>query len=136
PFHMNTILGNPNSACGTSQVYIENWATAALYIYTPYRPNQAALNAQWGVGDAWSTYGNRNFYLFFQEWFGSTANPALTGKPFIDATYTQNSWLGAPLTDYNWSPSSGGGAVRGYENGAITWQVGSNIAYVISGDVR
>lgn len=58
--------------CGTSDVYIENLATASLYTYTPYRPNQAALNAGWGTGDKCSSYGNRNFYMFYKLWFGST----------------------------------------------------------------
>lgn len=78
PFQANTIQWNPNAACGTSQVYIENWATAALYIYTPYRPNQAALNAGWGTGDSCSSYGNRNFFLFYNTWFGKTEMPAGT----------------------------------------------------------
>lgn len=72
PFQTNTIQWNPNLSCGTSDVYIENWATAALYIYTPYRPNQAALDAGWGTGDGCSSYGNRNFFLFYTTWFGST----------------------------------------------------------------
>ncbi|MGJ0203214.1 hypothetical protein [Leucobacter sp. gxy201] len=76
----NTIQWHPNVACGTSQVYIENWATAALYIYTPYRPNQAALDAGWGTGDSCSTYGNRNFYLLFTTWFGNAQAP--DGTPF------------------------------------------------------
>lgn len=65
---------NPNSACGRSEVYIENRATAALYRYTPYQPNVAALAAGYGTGDGCSAYGNRNFYLFFVDWFGSTQN--------------------------------------------------------------
>lgn len=73
PGRYNTIQWHPNAGCGTSQVYIENWATASLYIYTPYRPNQAALNAGWGTGDACSSYGNRNFFNFYSSWFGSTA---------------------------------------------------------------
>ncbi len=60
------------SSCGHSNVYIENQATAALYIYTPYRPNQAALNNLRGTGDACSAYGNRNFWRLFSDWFGST----------------------------------------------------------------
>lgn len=68
----NTILWNPNAACGTSQVWIENQATAGLYIYTPYRPNQAALNNLYGTGDSCSSYGNRNFWRMFNDWFGST----------------------------------------------------------------
>lgn len=67
----NTILWNPNAGCGTSSVYIVNQATAGLYIYTPYRPNQAALNNLYGSGDGCSSYGNRNFWRIFVEWFGS-----------------------------------------------------------------
>ncbi len=63
---------SPNSACGRSEVYIENRATAALYRYTPYQPNAAALNAGYGIGDGCSAYGNRNFYLYFNSWFGDS----------------------------------------------------------------
>lgn len=66
----NTILWHPNASCGTSQVYIENQATAALYIYTPYRPNAAAMNNLYGTGDSCSSYGNRNFWRLFTDWFG------------------------------------------------------------------
>jgi hypothetical protein len=69
---MNTIQWSTKATCGSSQVYIENSATAALYIYTPYRPNQAALDAGWGMGNECSSYGNRNFYLFYNTWFGDT----------------------------------------------------------------
>lgn len=68
----NTILWSPNAACGTSSVYIDNQATAGLYDYTPYRPNAAALANLYGLGDACSSYGNRNFWVFFTDWFGST----------------------------------------------------------------
>ena len=63
---------NPSSYCGGTNVLIENRATAALYRYTPYQPNAAALAAGYGNGDSCSAYGNRNFYLFFTNWFGST----------------------------------------------------------------
>lgn len=63
---------NPNAACGSAPVYVENTATAALYYYTPYQPNRAALNAGYGEGDGCSAYGNRNFYQYFTDWFGST----------------------------------------------------------------
>ncbi len=63
---------NPSSSCGGTNVYIENRATSALYRYTPYQPNAAALSAGYGMGDACSAYGNRNFYLYFTDWFGST----------------------------------------------------------------
>ena len=68
----NTINWNPNSGCGTSQVFIQNQATAGLYVYTPYRPNSAALSNLYGTGDSCSAYGNRNFWRIFTDWFGST----------------------------------------------------------------
>lgn len=64
------VLWHPNSACGSSPVFIENAATAALYNYTPYQPNAAALANLGGVGDACSSYGNRNFWVFYTRWFG------------------------------------------------------------------
>ena len=71
PFDYN-LQYHPNTGCGTVGTRIENRATASLYSYTPYRPNQAALNAQYGHGDGCSSYGNRNFWMFFSDWFGST----------------------------------------------------------------
>ena len=66
------ILYNPNANCGSSPVYIANKATSALYYYTPYQPNAAALRAGYGTGDGCSAYGNRNFYNYFTDWFGPT----------------------------------------------------------------
>jgi hypothetical protein len=69
----NTILYQANSpGCGSSTVFIENQATANLYIYTPYQPNQAALDNLYGSGDSCSAYGNRNFWRMFNDWFGPT----------------------------------------------------------------
>ncbi|WP_349426765.1 hypothetical protein [Microbacterium sp. LWS13-1.2] len=70
---------NPDAACGSSPVYIQNQATANLYYYTPYQPNAAALRAGYGEGDACSSYGNRNFFQYFTDWFGSTTGG---GNPF------------------------------------------------------
>ncbi len=61
-----------NASCGSSTVTIANRATAALYNYTPYQPNAAALANMYGTGDSCSTYGNRNFWRYFTDWFGST----------------------------------------------------------------
>lgn len=66
------ILYHPNRACGSSPVYVQNQATANLYYYTPYQPNGPALAAGYGTGDGCSSYGNRNFYNYFTDWFGST----------------------------------------------------------------
>jgi hypothetical protein len=62
---------NPASSCGSSPVFVANQATADLYYYTPYQPNAAALAAGTGTGDDCSAYGNRNFYHYFTEWFGT-----------------------------------------------------------------
>ncbi|MCD2444055.1 cell wall-binding repeat-containing protein [Agromyces sp. SYSU K20354] len=76
----NRILFHPDAArCGGSNVTIKNSATAALYYYTPYQPNAAALSNLYGTGDACSSYGNRNFWRMYRDWFGdprvSTAIP-------------------------------------------------------------
>ncbi|MBR0480279.1 hypothetical protein IJJ46_00415 [Candidatus Saccharibacteria bacterium] len=80
PLGNNYVQYNPNSGCGGTTVNIKNLATSSLYRYTPYQPNQAALNAGYGTGDGCSAYGNRNFYLYFSDWFydptdDSTASP-------------------------------------------------------------
>lgn len=67
---------SPNAACGTRPVTIRNQATANLYYYTPYTPNGAALTNLRGTGDACSAYGNRNFWVYFNDWFGSPTAPA------------------------------------------------------------
>lgn len=72
PGRVADVRYHPNAACGSSPVYIENQATANLYYYTPYQPNAAALAAGYGTGDACSAYGNRNFFSYFTDWFGST----------------------------------------------------------------
>lgn len=75
----NYIQYNPNSGCGGSTVYLETNATAALYNYTPYQPNSAALNNLYGLGDGCSAYGNRNFWRLYNDWFGSTEFPQPLG---------------------------------------------------------
>ena len=70
----NWVRYHPNASCGGAYVYIENEATALLYIYTPYQPNEAALKADGGEGDACSSYGNRNFALIYRGWFGDPAD--------------------------------------------------------------
>lgn len=57
--------------CGSSPVTIRNKATASLYYYTPYQPNAAALANLYGEGDRCSSYGNRNFWRMYTDWFGS-----------------------------------------------------------------
>jgi len=71
PYQTNNILWNvAPTGCGGSDVYLQSKATAALYTYTPYQPNQAALNNMYGTGDGCSSYGNRNFWRVYTDWFG------------------------------------------------------------------
>lgn len=62
---------HPRSSCGTKSFLLQNQATANLYYYTPYTPNDAALGNLYGTGDSCSAYGNRNFWRFYHDWFGS-----------------------------------------------------------------
>ncbi|TFD53382.1 hypothetical protein E3T46_03445 [Cryobacterium sp. Hh11] len=73
----NAVRFHPNTACGSSNVLIQNRATAALYYYTPYQPNSSALENLGGVGDGCSAYGNRNFWVHYTNWFGPTTGPPL-----------------------------------------------------------
>jgi len=73
--------------CGGQNIFIENKATAALYTYTPYQPNQASLNNMYGTGDNCSSYGNRNFWRVFTDWFDSTTVPR-SNVYIPDGTYT------------------------------------------------
>ncbi len=70
---INNIQYHPNAACGGTDVNIENRATAALYTYTPYQPNAVALSNIYGSQtDGCSSYGNRNFWRIYRDWFGHT----------------------------------------------------------------
>lgn len=84
---VNSILWSPNTSCGASNVYIENGATAALYNYTLYRPNAAALNNLYGTGDGCSAYGNRNFWRYFNDWFGSVSAAPYAATPAGQSPY-------------------------------------------------
>lgn len=86
----NFIRYSPDASCGGSNVNIQNRATQALYNYTPYQPNQGALNAGWGTAHC-GAYGNRNFYLYFTSWFGSTRTPPLRWEPVQQNSYTDSS---------------------------------------------
>lgn len=68
----NYIQYNPNAACGGTNIYIQNQATAGLYNFTPYQPNPSALSNLYGSGDSCGAYGNRNFWRIYNDWFGST----------------------------------------------------------------
>lgn len=84
---------SPNAACGSTSVLVQNYATAALYSYTPYQPNAAALANLNGTGDGCSSYGNRNFWVYYSSWFG---DPLGSGEG-----------VGAVAIDQAWAASGG-----------------------------
>jgi len=103
------IQWHPDRArCGTGPVYIANKATEALYYYTPYQPNAAAMRAGYGTGDSCSSYGNRNFYNYFTDWFGSTQKPPAPAvvppdmTQFVVAVDSTGVAWGYPYADSRW----------------------------------
>lgn len=72
PDSWNSSTSSWQNVCGGTTVDIQNRATQALYNYTPYQPNAASLAAGYGTGDSCSSYGNRNFFAYFTDWFGPT----------------------------------------------------------------
>lgn len=113
---------HPNAACGGTNLNIRNYATAALYNYTPYQPNRSALNNLYGSGDGCGSYGNRNFWRDYTDWFGSTIS--IDPLAEIDSAYAATGGAGGPLGAAgavpNCTPSSASCA-RTYAGGAIYW---------------
>jgi len=86
----NYIRYNPDASCGGTTVNIQNRSTQALYNYTPYQPNPGALSSGWGTSHC-GAYGNRNFYLYFTDWFGTTKTPAFSSQPTFQQLYSDSS---------------------------------------------
>ncbi|MGV9769744.1 FG-GAP-like repeat-containing protein [Microbacterium sp. NPDC003461] len=106
----SNVLWHPNASCGSAPVLIENAATAALYYYTPYQPNQASLAAGYGEGDACSSYGNRNFYNYYTDWFGSTREAGGQQKPTVASLNATSHLLAVDGGGTMWAyPSDGRG---------------------------
>ena len=136
PYQNNAILWNVvERGCGSGNVYIQNKATAALYTYTPYQPNGAALNNMYGTGDNCSAYGNRNFWRVFWDWFGSSR---LTVQGLIKDRYVQlgaeNGVLGqATLNEVR---LRGDGWWQAFQNGAIIGTGGTGFWESLNGPLR
>ncbi|NCU29252.1 hypothetical protein EOM60_01430 [Candidatus Saccharibacteria bacterium] len=117
---------NPNAWCGGTIVNIQNRATSALYRYTPYQPNQSALNAGYGTGDGCGAYGNRNTYALFTDWFGSSTSGVYLdiakASQDIDKLHSQQSNqmaspVGNAIPEYDSAPR----VWRNYEKGVAIW---------------
>jgi hypothetical protein len=140
----NYIQYSPNASCGGSTVFIQNQATASLYIYTPYQPNAAALNNLYGTGDACSAYGNRNFWRMYNDWFGTTFaddtnTPHPNGTLVTDGmgVYVVNGgtrqWIRSPAVfesyRYDWN------RIKKASSGDLALPLGSNIDTLAPGTV-
>ena len=77
----NILWNVEETGCGSAPIDIKNVATASLYVYTPYQPNAASIAAYPGEGDKCSSYGNRNFFYMFRQYFGSTGGGAPIAGP-------------------------------------------------------
>lgn len=119
------ILYHPNSRCGTKQVRIRNAATHALYIYTPYTPNDAALANLAGSGDSCSSYGNSNFWEYYQYWFNAKEN--LASDVASLARSVTNSW-GALVDDSSCSATANSCSFD-YTNAIATWSINGGTKY-------
>ncbi|WP_322409604.1 hypothetical protein [Microbacterium invictum] len=117
----NNILYSPTLSCGTKSVYIANQATASLYIYTPYTPNQAALNNLYGTGDACSSYGNRNFWRLFTDWFGDPRRyTVLDGfASYYNANGGASGRIGAPVSYAVFVEQNGQGWYQRFSGGTL-----------------
>ena len=80
PLGWNYVQYNPNAGCGGTMVNIRSLATSALYRYTPYQPNAAALG---GWNDGCGAYGNMNFYKLFEDWFGGITNNTVSMEKMV-----------------------------------------------------
>ena len=73
--------------CGSKTFQLKSQATAALYYYTPYTPNAAALANLYGSGDSCSAYVNLNFWRYYTDWFGSPVGGGFLLKSETSGTY-------------------------------------------------
>lgn len=135
----NSIQYSPDPNCGTGQVYIENMATLSLYIYTPYVPNSGALANYPGTAPC-GAYGNRNFFMFFSEWFGTTYGNSqidmLKADQDIKNTYNAfSSQLGNPTTDITPDFNSVARVWQNFERGTIIWTPGRDAFPILHGSI-
>lgn len=99
------IAYSPTGSCGSSPVVVRNRATAALYYYTPYQPNAAALGNLYGVGDGCSAYGNRNFWRIYSDWFGTPV-----GSPYVNLDEVSPTWGGINVR--GWARGAGDDSIQ------------------------
>ena len=114
--------------CGYTKVAVKNLATHALYVYTPYTPNALALKYMYTAvpealaGEECSSYGNRNFWRLWTDWFGPTGS---AGALAVAALYAEqggaSGTLGALKGALVKQTVRGGGLYQQYAGGVIAW---------------
>jgi hypothetical protein len=105
----NVISYSPS--CAGTHVTIQNAATAALYIYTPYQPDSNVISSTNPTGsasgpgpavsgDSCAAYGNRNFWWYFNTWFGPSVGDLVkvSGDPTV---YLLSGTTAYPINDVN-----------------------------------
>jgi len=108
----NNFIGYYPCASG-STVFIQNQSTAGLYDYTPYQPSAKVLAytnptgsssgpgaVPSGANDGCSTYGNRNFWWYFNTWFGSSLaiNGSIQLASSLQVTAPASPYMGDTVT--------------------------------------
>lgn len=135
---VNFIGYSPDASCGGTNLNIQNYATAALYNYTPYQPNAASLAAGWGLGDGCSSYGNRNFFNYYTSWFGSTQLDIAAARAAISSRWTATGGAGGVLGTATGDIACGtrnGGCYQNFQRGAISWTASTG-AWETFGGIR
>ena len=134
PLGENYVQYNPNAACGGSVINIRSLATSALYRYTPYQPNEGALAAGYGTAYC-GAYGNRNFYLYFEDWFGGVTDEEIKIPDEMAIVIERNGEkLGMPLMDAVFE--SDGRIWQTFENGTIIYHEDTGAHVVLSGVIN
>ncbi len=122
---ISQIFYHPNASCGTKGVKIKNAATHALYLYTPYTPNDAALANLSGTGNSCSSYGNSNFWEYYQHWFNARAN-LVSDIADLGAGVTSD-W--GSITDNTDCVATSNTCVIEYEHAVAQWDVITHTDY-------
>jgi uncharacterized protein with LGFP repeats len=103
-------------------VNIRNHATAALYNYTPYTPTDGALSNLYGTSPPCGSYGNRNFWVFFNTWFGDPTGSSAAFE--MDTLYEKSGGTSGPfgtLLAASVCSASSTACWRDYENAVVSW---------------
>ncbi len=134
PLGNNYIQYNPNAACGGSIVNVRSLATSALYRYTPYQPNAGAIAAGYGTAPC-GAYGNRNFYHYFQDWFGGITEEGVRYDWLDNIAEEMDKKDAGKIIKVDRISGAENNYYVLYENGVL-YKNGQRINYVKTGQIR